>query len=144
MPNYKYRCTKENCQHAFETYHSIKADFIRKCPVCESISLEIVIQPATVIFPSEPKSVGALAERNTAQLGRYEREALWDKQEKHQQEIKEAARREIAAKLPSTASLPELMTGEAPWRPGTNKAKTELANLTVEQTEKYIFKGESP
>jgi len=38
MPTYDYRC--DACGHAFETFHSIKAEPLRKCPECGKRKLQ--------------------------------------------------------------------------------------------------------
>lgn len=41
MPTYDYKC--ENCGHQFETFQSIKADPLKKCPECGEESLKRLI-----------------------------------------------------------------------------------------------------
>ncbi len=38
MPTYGYRC--ESCEHEFETFQSIKASALRKCPECGKMKLK--------------------------------------------------------------------------------------------------------
>ena len=49
MPTYDYRC--ENCGHEFETFQSISASPMRKCPECGKLKLKRLIGTgAGVIF----------------------------------------------------------------------------------------------
>jgi len=41
MPNYDYRC--EACSHEFETFQSIKAKPLKKCPKCSANRLKRLI-----------------------------------------------------------------------------------------------------
>ena len=41
MPTYEYRC--DACGHAFELFHSITADPIRKCPKCKKLKVKRLI-----------------------------------------------------------------------------------------------------
>jgi putative FmdB family regulatory protein len=41
MPTYDYKC--ENCGHTFETFQSIKADPLTKCPSCGEEKLKRLI-----------------------------------------------------------------------------------------------------
>lgn len=44
MPTYTYKCTQ--CDHAFDTRHSITADPLRDCPDCQGKTLRRVISSA--------------------------------------------------------------------------------------------------
>ncbi|MCB0725623.1 MAG: zinc ribbon domain-containing protein [Ignavibacteriae bacterium] len=41
MPTYDYKC--ENCGHTFESFQSIKADPLKKCPECGKDTLKRLI-----------------------------------------------------------------------------------------------------
>jgi putative FmdB family regulatory protein len=41
MPTYEYRCNA--CEHEFETFQSITAKSLRKCPECGKLKLERLI-----------------------------------------------------------------------------------------------------
>ena len=40
MPTYEYICHNEACQHAFETFQSMKADALTICPECNQPTLK--------------------------------------------------------------------------------------------------------
>ncbi|MFA5928111.1 MAG: FmdB family zinc ribbon protein [Candidatus Margulisiibacteriota bacterium] len=45
MPTYTYKCT--DCDHQFETKHSMNADPLKKCPTCGKHALRrVIIAPA--------------------------------------------------------------------------------------------------
>lgn len=48
MPTYDYRCKK--CGHTWETFQSIKAEPIKKCPECRKNQAERVIGPGAAIL----------------------------------------------------------------------------------------------
>ncbi|HVJ69885.1 MAG TPA: zinc ribbon domain-containing protein [Caulifigura sp.] len=48
MPTYDYRCKK--CGHTWETFQSIKAEPIKKCPECKKNQAERVIGPGAAIL----------------------------------------------------------------------------------------------
>ncbi len=49
MPTYDYRC--DACEHEFETFHSITAKPLRKCPECGRLKLRRMIGPgAAIVF----------------------------------------------------------------------------------------------
>jgi putative FmdB family regulatory protein len=75
MPTYDYVC--DACQHEFESFQSIKADPLKKCPECGKMKLRRRIGPgAAVIFKgsgfyqtdyrSESYTKGAAAEKKSA------------------------------------------------------------------------------
>ena len=41
MPTYEYKC--DACSHAFEQFHSMTADPIRKCPACKKLKVKRLI-----------------------------------------------------------------------------------------------------
>lgn len=50
MPTYDYKC--EDCEYAFETFHSMSQDPLKKCPKCSKDTLKRLIggQNATLKF----------------------------------------------------------------------------------------------
>jgi len=74
MPTYGYECT--NCHHTFDTFQSITAHALKKCPECKTLKLRRLIGGgAGVIFKgsgfyetdyrSESYKKGAAAERGS-------------------------------------------------------------------------------
>jgi putative FmdB family regulatory protein len=103
MPiRYLYRCA--SCENEFEEYQSIKDNPLIVCSLCHLPELYRVIHAANSFVRGEAKTVAQLAERNTASLGRYGREAFWEKQRVEKQEAKEMAKRELQKKLPPGAT----------------------------------------
>lgn len=114
MPTYQYQCDKG---HVFEVVQSIHADALQKCE-CGAQCERIVTGGYLTIFPG--KTLGTVAERNSAKLGTYEK----DKINKPVEDFK--AQRKA----------------EAPWwRPNTTGPMTELNKKTPEQVERYIMEG---
>jgi putative FmdB family regulatory protein len=109
MPNYHYRCTE--CEDEFEIHQSIKDAPLEHCQECNCLDgLERVIHAAHLFVKAEPKTVGLLAERNTAKMGRYE---LEDKREAHNQRGK--------------TGRAELPKAPRPWWRKSDKIDTNLA-----------------
>lgn len=48
MPTYDYECKK--CGHNWETFQSIKADPLKKCPECKKAGAKRVIGPGAAIL----------------------------------------------------------------------------------------------
>ncbi len=109
MPNYHYRCTE--CSHEFEIRQSIKDAPLESCEECNCLDgLERVIHAANIFIKQEPKTVGLLADRNTAKMGHYE---LEDKREAHRQ-TGESGRKQMPR-------------AERPWWRKSDKIDFELA-----------------
>lgn len=139
---YLYRCEQEKCTHEFYAYHSMKQDFLKKCPQCEQNSLAPVIHAAKVFVKGEPQTIGAIAEQNNQRLGRMGCEDMWAMQEERKQIAKFHAREALANKLPIGASLPDLPKSKEMWyRPGLDQPNMGLADLSVGQQKKFIEEG---
>jgi putative FmdB family regulatory protein len=103
MPvNYHYKCS--SCNNEFEEIQSINDKPLTICSLCHLPELYRVIHAATGIIKGEPKTIAQLAERNTADLGRYGRETYWEKQRQAKEDAKRIAREEIQKKLPPGAT----------------------------------------
>jgi putative FmdB family regulatory protein len=48
MPTYDYRCRK--CEHAFELFHGIKDDAVKRCPKCKGVAQRVPAGGAGVLF----------------------------------------------------------------------------------------------
>lgn len=111
---------------------------MKVCPKCSETSIHPVIYNPLLIAFGDPKTVGALAEHNTAKLGTYEREAMWAAQDERKEFIKKSVREEFQKKIPAGASLPEEKPKEKPWFGEPTK---DLTTLTPKETQRYIFEG---
>lgn len=124
MPNYHYLC--ELCSHEFETYQSIKAESLRDCPECKTENLNRVFHAVNAFVRSDNPTIGTLAERNTAKLGTYGREAFWEKQKTNKANAYAAARKELQIPDVSRESI------------ALNK---KIQNMNDQQKERYIQEG---
>jgi putative FmdB family regulatory protein len=81
MPTYDYIC--DACQHQFETFHSIKADPLQKCPECGKKKLRRMIGPGAAIvfkgsgfyqtdYRSESYKKAAAADKSSATAAKTE------------------------------------------------------------------------
>ena len=113
MPTYEYKCS--SCGHGFEIVQSMKDRAKRKCPKCEKNKLARVFGTPFIFTKGEPQTIGHWAERNTAQMGRYE---LGDKKG-----AQEEAKKKAAGSIPKGAT------------------KKEIRKMTPEQKKRYIEKG---
>ncbi len=125
IPSYHYKC--QACDEEFETTQSIKAEPLVWCDECDSASLERVIHAPMLLIRSEPKTLGHLADKNTANMGHYE---LEDKREAH--------------RLKAMEGRKHLPQAERPWWRTTEKVDTKLASLApnVEVKDKKIVKSD--
>ena len=80
MPIYEYQCDK--CEHNFEIAKGFNDSHKKKCPKCGKLSLYQVISPPTIFIKGEATTLGQLADRNTAKMGKYELDDKRAKQEK--------------------------------------------------------------
>ncbi len=67
MPTYEYHC--DACQHAFEKFHSMKDDPIKKCPKCGKLKVRRllgtgggIIFKGTGFYHTDYKSTGSKKE----------------------------------------------------------------------------------
>lgn len=109
MANYHYRCVE--CNNEFEISQSIKDAPLEHCQNCNCMDgLERVIHAPHLFIKGEPKTLGVLADRNTASMGRYE---LEDKREAHKQQ--------------GQSGRNQLPKAPRPWWRKTDKVNTDLA-----------------
>jgi putative FmdB family regulatory protein len=133
MPTYHYQC--QHCSHQFLIQRSIKEEMLTLCPSCQTNSLQTVFYAVQVI-DAEPKTLGALAERNTDRMGVYEL------QEKRQELAESKKRGRAEMNLPAGMESARNTTPKSPWwRPGTNGPDLKLASLTPEQKDQYQYEG---
>lgn len=118
MPIYVYVC--ESCENSFEISQSIKDDPLVHCDNCDEDALYKSIQPAFIV--GEPTTIGALAERNTKKIGRYELENL---RSKHKSDGKEAKNQ---------------LMGEQKKGPKSDLYK-KINKMTDKQKKRYIQDG---
>ena len=111
---YEYECPQ--CG-TFEVVQSIHDEALTKCQ-CGQLIERIVT--GGLGFRGEPKTIGALADKNTSKMGHYEREDKFRPQAEAAQRAKE----------------------KAPWwRPNTTGVDKKLFNMSPEQTKRYIERG---
>ena len=113
MPTYEYKCSA--CEYGFEIAQSIKDKTKKNCPKCKKNKLERVFGTPFIFMKGEPQTIAHWAERNTAQMGRYE---LGDKRGEQEESKKKAVR-------------------DAP----KGATKKEIRKMTPEQKKRYIEKG---
>lgn len=120
MITYEYKC--EACEHQFEIKQSIKDKPLEKCPECKKKKLYRLIGNPTVFIQQDPTTVGHLADRNTENMSKGQRE---------DRERKDA---ESRIKVPKK---------EKPWWKSDNPTH-KIASLTPQQKERYIREGKLP
>lgn len=107
MPQYSFVCCQESggCGHTFEKYAKI-SDYEKqilnkrhKCPSCHKIKpVRRELTPPLYVGDSSPKTVGALADRNTDRMSDDHRESLMREHTKYLDAP-------FTGKLPEGASL---------------------------------------
>jgi len=138
MPTYLYRCGNESCCEEFETIRSIKSDYLVTCPKCNRDTLNVVIHAAHAFVRGEPKTIGMLADRNTAAMSNAQKSELYAKQEHDRIAAKRHMNQEIEARLPEGASIPK-------YDPhSVEPIDMSLASLTPKQVKKYVEEGVKP
>ena len=99
MPTYDYLC--KSCGYTFETKHGFH-DSPNPCPECKQTDLTQVFDNPPIIFvKGEATTLGQLAERNTASMGRYELEnKRAEREEIHKKDDPKNLRRAINKMTP--------------------------------------------
>ena len=73
MPLYDFEC--EPCAYYEEIKQSMSSPSVLECPVCGQKTLvKIFISPPHISVRGEPTTIGQMADRNTKNLGTYERQ----------------------------------------------------------------------
>jgi putative FmdB family regulatory protein len=100
MPNYRYQCS--SCGAIFDKYQSIHDSPLVSCPSCDENSL-LRVFTAVPVLDATPRTIGALADKNTTKLGNYGREDLWQRQKEEKKDLKKKAIEALMPKLPGTS-----------------------------------------
>lgn len=136
-----YFCTNDDCDNVYEKYQSVN-DIDKKCNKCGSK----VFQDLTGVYGSvsEPKTLGALADRNAAKMGQGLINELEAKREAEFEQKREKERQEIMEKVPGV-KFPEKKKSE-PWfgKLPKNVEKEIFSKRGEEQSKrinKYINEG---
>lgn len=124
MPTYHMVC--DNCKIDYEIKRSFAEGVPKTCEQCGE-AVKQIYHPFYAMSGT-PRTLGILAEKNTANLGTYERDKLY----KQQAESKERARTEARKQM----KLPEGMKSIRPaqsvtpwWREGDKGPNLKLADL---------------
>lgn len=129
MPTYEYVC--DGCSYEFEVVQSFHEKPKKKCSECKKHKLRRkLFSPDCImrINHTDVKTLGHLADRNTAKMGGYEVQ-----EKRHEIEKKDPAKRK-QYKPPKRPI----------WRPDKDKPDMSLASLTPAQKKTYIETGKKP
>lgn len=130
-PTYVYRCN--DCSYEYEIEQRITEKPISKCPSCKSDGCERLIC-SPIVVSCGPQTLGTLAEKNTAQMGRYE---LEDKRAQNSAEKRQAADYIKGHKVIKPGK-------EKPWYSKANSVTPKkIRSMTAEQQKKFINEGKS-
>lgn len=107
-----YFCTDESCNYSYEAYQNLSDGIDKTCPECNK---ETLFQDLTGVYGSnsEPKTVGALAERNAAKLGKAGIERMEHQKEQEIQAKKKKQREEMLKVNPDIKFIDKKK--EQPW-----------------------------
>ena len=118
MPTYDYSC--RSCEKIFETKHGFN-DPPDPCPNCGGTELtQVFNEPPLAFIKGEPTTLGQLADRNTAKMGKYELDKNRHKQE--QGNVNKNKPKEW-------------------WEKNGNATKKEIRKMSDKQKSNYILKG---
>ncbi len=132
---YDYHC--DQCDSTFEYQHSMTAPAIGICPLCQTESTHRVVCVPNIIIKN-CSTLGSLAEENTKRLGGKCPDMIAAKTAERRQKDR------FTGKLPEGASILPQTEYTPPWRNPGEKINVKLANMTKEQTEKYVYTGKIP
>lgn len=136
MPIYEYECSNSECEAAtFETRQSIKDDALIICPFCNQESIHRIPSiPMYISIPSQPKTLGALADRNRDKMSESQYQEKMKKMSDERMTLNE-----FKGKLNEGAEPMKKLDKTPPWRKGPVDIK--LASLPPDKLEKYIMTG---
>lgn len=118
MPTYDYSC--KSCGDTFETKHGFH-DSPSPCPKCGGGELAQVFDtPPLVFIKGEATTLGHLADRNTAKMGKYELDKRKEEQKKG----------DIKSNKPKEW-----------WQKGGDTNAKEINKMSEKQKSNYILKG---
>lgn len=130
MPFYDYECENEECKHCFEAKHGFH-DKLTTCPECEQESLT---RPFNVPVVSVPKTLGSLADKNSANMSTDEKTAFTELQKKRKDTL--------SKKLGKGHKKLDSTPGDKPWYTQyQTKTDKQISTMTPEQKKKYVSKG---
>jgi putative FmdB family regulatory protein len=138
MPIYEYECN--NCGHTLEVKQSYQDTPKKKCPECKKYKLRRVISLIYAAVKGTATTVKQQAERNTAEMGKYE---LQERRQQHEKEKQQAKLQSLktAGVVPETTT--EIPSKKSWYNPEGKDLGKELKDInTVEKTKKYIIEGE--
>ena len=73
MPLYDFEC--EPCAYYTEITQKMSSPSLLECPVCGQKTLKkVFISPPYIAIRGEPTTIGHMADRNTQNMGTYERQ----------------------------------------------------------------------
>lgn len=122
----------------FETVLHMNDLAVADCPLCgETTNNRLVTSPPTV-FIKNANTLGALAEKNSKEMGSKRGELIADIQRRQ----REAAT--FKGNLPQGASVMERSNIRPWWRKDMPQADTKLANASPEAIQKYCITGKRP
>lgn len=132
MPFYEYNC--DNCETPYEEYASVSNYKVKKkCPNCKKNTLYRIYGGGHIGVEGEPKTLGALADRNAKKYGITEDKLLNMEQEKLDRQWKKDMPKGAP---PNLGRLRKQAVSKA-----EQKKMNKLAKMTPTQQERYIETG---
>ena len=145
MPFYDYHCRL--CDHELEIKQPINSRAKRKCPECGKLQLERLI--SRTFAHGEPTTLGGVAEKNAAKMGRYEREKKQAELDNAKKRASDNAIKDLpGVKKRSTGQEHKPWYGKAPDNIIKEASTAEVGKISSvkelpPKVEKYIMTGES-
>ena len=130
MITYVYRC--QDCLYEFEKEQKLSDKPISLCPKCKHKACErLICEP--IVVSCGPQTLGTLAEKNTAAMGKYE---LEDKRKTLSEEKQQANDYIKGHKVIKPQSQ------EKPWYQKANSvSRKKIQKMTKAQQKKFIHEG---
>jgi putative FmdB family regulatory protein len=133
MIEYDYRCKSEECGLEWSELQSIKDDSSRLCPFCTKETAQRVLYPFNLTV-KDIKTVGQLADKNTREMGIYERQA-------HEADLAEKMKRKPYIG-PHADRAVEVGKKTDIVNDGVSDVK--IRSMNNEQRKRYIETGKAP
>lgn len=141
MAEYEFKCGK--CNHSFTLTQSMTSPRPKACPKCRARKDFGVVIQAPIGLRGEPRTVGALAERNSTRLGK---EALELKLNSNAPKLSQAMQNRVES-MGGVVKDRKKPSGEIPWYrdgsvPGIERSDKPLDLSKIVDVDKFVNTGD--
>lgn len=129
----------KNCDHEFETVQPMHEKLKKKCPKCKKNKLAQDLTGTYISTVVESSNLYSLAEKNTKNMGSYERQAKEKSIKDYDKNIRKAKEKKLSQHNIKTYKP---QNSDLKMAPPPEHIKKAIASNDQEKINKYILKGE--